>query len=652
MLSGLLLIIALTTSALQSSKTATGSVSFNFDAPSFIVDNNFNLFYTNDGMTYGSGTSVGQPISEIPAFNVGVDENSQLPAYYIKVRYEFGEPLLSASFGNSTINVGNTTMGSMISVDSEGIAFESVSQGAITNGATVNIFEYLQSFYYRANEDKHTTTPMSFNITVTADTSSSFESAHRGQLTYSGALGFEYSAQPLVNIPAQANNIILINNFVDNNFVGTNVSGGDIVVDISETTTYLRFTVTSSSALYAQGTVQGSANGYNYVATTTSSGTTFNITSQNKVDTSNGQVQINLGQLLQNLPAGSFVQNMNDVQLQLQVYYSTDGDIYKTIDGANATIKINVVNTLTPPSIVLDSNAQNLQLTYSASSTGGAYTYDEFSANVDSASISLNGSNAVYLQISFSLDYALNATSVNTNLSGYNYDISISNNTTQVKITSQTQVNGVVDIFSVMNNLLNVLSSASVEHSQSTQVSIAYSFDNSVFTTAQTATWNVATELVINNYIELSSGYENLFVKTPYTNNRGQWIQLTSTFVVNDSNATFTTRGVASYWRLQFGCSVTPRSTSSNFTYGNYDWTYAYSDGIATITSQAMIEPDTSINLSLLGSVMMYYNMPFGESETCTMLVYYSFDNIVWHQYEIDWTFDFVGEAHYGGSSG
>ena len=207
-LSAIMLVIGVTSSQLFAQKSATGTIAFDVSgAPPLIVNNNLNLFYDNtNGLTYGNSASAGSAISGLSAYNLGISENAKAQDYYIKVEYEFDSAIPQGiTFGTSTYTSNGIVMSAMTQ---ESGTNKFVSQSsAVQRGASLDILGYLQTFAYSGQD--FTLSATDFTITITVDSTNTFNSIFKNSLTYYGKIGFSYSSyvEPTITFDDGINNL-------------------------------------------------------------------------------------------------------------------------------------------------------------------------------------------------------------------------------------------------------------------------------------------------------------------------------------------------------------------------------------------------------------------------------------------------------------
>ena len=317
-ISALILFVMTTFAGLSSSKQAVGSITFDFDSPAITLDNRLDLYYTNSGLTYGSDTSAGTSIASIEPLNMSIDAENIFESYFVKVEYEFSGITSGVSFGASTYSYGTATMSAMSKVSGSTYKFASQSTTAVAKGTTFDLLQYLKNFKYTGESDYITNTPITYKIIITADISNGFDTTSRSQTSLSGTMGMSYNAQPTVTAPSTLNNLLITNTYLDD-ALQSSVGNANISLTLSDISTYVKLKVTTTSPLYAVGSQTSSDTSWNYATTTTSTATTIEITSKNKIAYTNNSSTIDLTTLLTTAPVGAYNGDLSNINANLVV---------------------------------------------------------------------------------------------------------------------------------------------------------------------------------------------------------------------------------------------------------------------------------------------------------------------------------------------
>ena len=206
-------------------------------------------------------------------------------------------------------------------------------------------------------------------------------------------------------------------------------------------------------------------------------------------------------------------QYINDMQISFDNEFVTDAPlnfrIIVTADqtnsfdsGGRSQFQINGILGIrfyNSPILTLDSNVQSLTATYNATGFSTSYVYDNATISKTSATASYSGPSS-YVKIKFDLNYAIANESINANLNGYNYKLTISGTTTNVEITSQNAISSTIDFVPIMQNMVNIFGMTSSSGSTNASVKLLYSYDNVNFgniglSTAINLNWTIATTL-------------------------------------------------------------------------------------------------------------------------------------------------------------
>lgn len=206
---------SLTSALLSDSKTATGTIAFEFDSPALSFGNTLELYCegvssANATITFGSSTETGTALSSLYAFNLFVEQNdSPFTEYYVKVIYDFSSVTnATIGLGSSTFLFGNVTMSvpqtSATNVlYSQSVASQSDSTQAkvpVGESTTFDIYSVLKNMTFFGNSEFSTATPLEFIITIVADTSPNFNSKHRAQVNLIGKLGAKVVESPALTL--------------------------------------------------------------------------------------------------------------------------------------------------------------------------------------------------------------------------------------------------------------------------------------------------------------------------------------------------------------------------------------------------------------------------------------------------------------------
>ena len=287
---------------------------------------------------------MGEDISTITPLYMNIDSENQMDAYYVKIAYEFDGINSGISFGNNSYAYGTAIMSPMTQVSADVYRFESVSNTTVRTGQSFDVLQYLKDFTYTSSTEFSTTTPYDFRIIITLDSNLNFESSHRTQTTIEGTLGITIDLQPNVVLSDNVNQLVITNSYLNTN-LESSVASADATVDITGENSYLQFVLNTTTPLYAEGTVQGTATvsniGWNYVIATSASGTSMTITSQNIVDMSVNNT-IDLDALLTNSPVGTYSSSVSSIVAIMVMNYSKNGSDFLPISNLQANITYNI----------------------------------------------------------------------------------------------------------------------------------------------------------------------------------------------------------------------------------------------------------------------------------------------------------------------
>ncbi len=167
---GFVLAISMTYSLLSDSKTASGSIVFDWDTPAMNYDTGIGMTYTNEQNENGivRFNNVGDSL------NVSIDDNNLDINYYMRIEYIFESITSGVSFteGTYSFSDGTTSMSTPVETASdEGYAFVSNSSTQVRKGVTFDILSQLSNFKYTGTD----ITDTKLEVVVYADTTNTFD---------------------------------------------------------------------------------------------------------------------------------------------------------------------------------------------------------------------------------------------------------------------------------------------------------------------------------------------------------------------------------------------------------------------------------------------------------------------------------------------
>ena len=200
---------------LSDSKTATGTIAFEFDSPTLAFGDALELYCegrvsSNATITFGNSSAEGTPLASLYSRKLSVEQNSSpFTEYYVKVVYDF------SSIENATIGLGNAssayggiTMCAPVQSTTNVLYTQSVVSASDSTQAKVpvgkdtffDIYSILKNMTFVGNVEFATSTPLEFVISVLADTSPNFNSKHRAQANLLGKLGVKVVDSPALTL--------------------------------------------------------------------------------------------------------------------------------------------------------------------------------------------------------------------------------------------------------------------------------------------------------------------------------------------------------------------------------------------------------------------------------------------------------------------
>ena len=212
---GFAMAISFSIAFLSDSKTATGTIAFEFDSPTLAFGDALELYCegrvsSNANITFGNLSAEGTSLASLYSRKLSVEQNSSpFTEYYVKVVYDF------SSIENATIGLGNAssayggiTMCAPVQSTTNVLYTQSVVSASDSTQAKVpvgkdtffDIYSIIKNMTFVGNVEFATSTPLEFVISVLADTSPNFNSKHRAQANLLGKLGVKVVDSPALTL--------------------------------------------------------------------------------------------------------------------------------------------------------------------------------------------------------------------------------------------------------------------------------------------------------------------------------------------------------------------------------------------------------------------------------------------------------------------